>query len=185
MAAAAMIAFSLFALAACGTPADDLPPITDAAPGEYHLGAGDKLRIIIFGEERLTGEFQVGASGDIALPLIGGVHAAGLSTPEVEKEIASALRKAKMFKDPNVTVEIINYRPVFVLGEVSKPGQYPYQPGMSVVTAVAVAGGFTYRAVDNVFSIVRTTDAATLEQRAVRQTPVQPGDVITIYERRL
>ena len=77
-----------------------------------------------------------------------------------------------------------SYRPIFVLGEVSKPGQYPYQPGMTVVTAVAVAGGFTYRAVKDYASVVRTLDGVAVEGKAVRQGFVQPGDVITVFERR-
>jgi polysaccharide export outer membrane protein len=81
-------------------------------------------------------------------------------------------------------VEVIAYRPVFVLGEVNKPGQYPWQPGMTVVTAVAVAGGFTYRAVDNYASVVRTVGSAAVEGKATRQSFIQPGDVVTIFERR-
>ena len=83
-----------------------------------------------------------------------------------------------------MAVEVTSYRPVFILGEVARPGQYPFQPGMTVMTAAAVGGGFTYRAVDHVFSIVRTENGTAVEGRAGRQTLVQPGDVITVYERR-
>ncbi len=183
-AARAIVAWLLIQLAGCGTPADGMKPIADTPIHDYRLGPGDQLRIITFGEEQLTGEFRVNATGDIALPLVGTVHAAGLTASQVERATAEALRNAKLFRNPSVTVEVINYRPIFILGEVTRPGQYPYQPGMTVVTTVAIAGGFTYRAVDDVFSIVRTVDGRTEEGRAARQTPVQPGDVVTVYERR-
>jgi polysaccharide export outer membrane protein len=92
--------------------------------------------------------------------------------------------QAQLIRDPSVSVEVSAYRPIFVLGEVNKPGEYPYQPGMTVVSAVAVAGGFTYRAVEDRASIVRSSEGKAVEWRAERQTYVRPGDVITIYERR-
>jgi polysaccharide export outer membrane protein len=169
----------------CARYAEGLPPISDVNAEEYHLGPGDQVRILTFGEEQLTGEFRVNARGDIALPLVGNVHAAGLTPDQLEDATKELLTRSKLYKSPSVTVEVINYRPVFVLGEVTHPGQYPYQPGMTVLTAVAVAGGFTYRAVENMFSILRTTSNGTaVEGRAERQALVQPGDVITVYERR-
>ena len=170
-------------LAGCGSPAGDLPPLPARASGGYVLGPADQVRIITFGEEQLTGEFRVNDSGDIALPLVGNVRAAGLSPAQLEAAVATALRKANLFKDPSVSVEVIAYRPIFILGEVARPGQYPYQPGMTVVTAVAIAGGYTYRAVQDEASIVRTVAGHAIEGRALRQTYVEPGDVITIYER--
>jgi polysaccharide biosynthesis/export protein len=174
----------LAALSSCAAPGSGLTPIADVPAGSYHLGAGDQVRIITFSDEQLTGEFRVNDGGTIALPLIGPVKAAGLTTAQLETSIADALRAKNLYRDPSVAVEVIAYRPVFILGEVNKPGQYPYQPGMSVVTAVAVAGGFTYRAVDDRFSIVRTAGGHTEEGLATRQTAVSPGDVITIFERR-
>jgi polysaccharide export outer membrane protein len=180
-AAVAMVA-GILQVQGCARPG--LPPIEDPVAGEYHLGPGDQVRIITFGEEQLTGEFRVDASGDIALPLVGTVHAAGKTPPQLEAATKDVLIRSRLYKNPSVSVEVVNYRPVFILGEVTKPGQYPYQPGMTVLTAVAVGGGFTYRAVDNDFSIVRILDGKTSEGRAGRETLVQPGDVITIYERR-
>jgi polysaccharide export outer membrane protein len=171
------------ALAGCAGPGADLPPIPPPDATAYILGPGDQVRIITFGEEQLTGEFRVDASGNIALPLIGDVRAAGLTSRQLEAALVGALESAKLFKDPSVSVEVVTYRPFFVLGEVSRPGQYPYQPGMSVVTAVAVAGGFTYRAIESRFSIVRDVNGHPVEGRAGRQTPVEPGDVITVFER--
>jgi len=171
------------ALAACGTPADRLPPIADAGSTDYLLGPGDQVRIITFGGEQLTGEFRVNPSGEIALPLLGNVRAAGLTSKQLEASVVAALKRSQLYKDPSVSVEVIAYRPIFILGEVAKPGQYAYQPGMTVVTAVAVAGGYTYRAMDDIASIVRTVHGHAVEGRAARQTYVEPGDVITIYER--
>ena len=176
-------------LTGCQTPGADLPPLPDAPMRAYRLGSGDQVRILVFGEDQLSGEYRVNDTGRIALPLIGAVRAAGSSTTELEATVTGGLKKAGMLRDPSVAVEVIAYRPIFVLGEVNKPGQYPYQPGMTVVTAVAVAGGFTYRAIDEYAAVVRSFDSGTPEGRAVegkasRQSFVQPGDVITIFERR-
>jgi polysaccharide export outer membrane protein len=174
----------LSGLPGCGGPGSNLPALTLSDPAPYSLGAGDQVRIITFGEDTLTGEFRVNDSGNIALPLVGSVHAAGLTSGQLETAVATALKKGNLVRDPSVAVEIIAYRPIFVLGEVNKPGQYPYQPGMTVVTAAAVAGGFTYRAVEDYASVVRTVDGHAVEARAARQAYVLPGDVITVFERR-
>jgi polysaccharide export outer membrane protein len=170
--------------AACGGPGSDLPPLLNGTAAPYGLGPGDQVRIITFGEENLTGEFRVNDSGNIALPLVGAVHAAGLSSSQLETAVAAALRRGNLVQHPSVAVEIIAYRPIYVLGEINKPGQYPYQPGMTVVTAVAVAGGFTYRAIEGYAAVVRTVGGKAFEGRADRQAFVQPGDVITVFERR-
>jgi polysaccharide export outer membrane protein len=170
-------------LAACA-PGRGLPELPAADPAAYWLGAGDVVRLITFGEDSLTGEFRISDGGTIALPLIGVLPAAGLSPDGLANRVGKALVGANLLKAPSVSVEILSYRPVFVLGEVSKPGQYPYQPGMTVVTAAAVAGGFTYRAIDDYAAVVRTTNGVAIEGKASRQAFVQPGDVITIYERR-
>jgi polysaccharide export outer membrane protein len=173
----------LLLVAACA-PGRGLPDLPPASSRDYRLGPGDAVRLITFGEEALTGEFRVNDSGAIAVPLVGSVRAAGLTTHQLEAAVGDALKRAKMLRDPSVVAEITAYRPIFVLGEVNKPGQYPYQPGMTVVTAAAVAGGFTYRAVEGYASVVRTQDGGAVEGKAVRQAFVQPGDVITIFERR-
>jgi polysaccharide biosynthesis/export protein len=173
----------LLPLTAC-KPGGSLADLPTVQPAAYRLGGGDVVRLITFGEDSLTGEFRVSDSGTIALPLVGPVKAAGLSTDQLAKRVGESLTKANLLKSPSVSVEIIAYRPIFVLGEVSKPGQYPYQPGMTVVTAAAVAGGFTYRAIDDYASVVRTQDGVAVEGKAYRQSFVQPGDVITVLERR-
>ena len=170
--------------AGCGGPGSNLPFLSPASPATYSLAPGDQVRIITFGEDTLTGEFRVNDSGNIALPLVGAVRASGLTPAQLESAVAVALRRARLLGNPSVSVEVIAYRPVYVLGEVNKPGQYPYQPGMTVVTAVAVAGGFTYRAIEGYASVVRTAGSKAVEGRAERQAFVQPGDVITVFERR-
>ncbi len=174
----------LLATGGCGGPGSELPPLPSAEGAAYRLGPGDQVRIITFGEENLTGEFRVNDGGSIALPLIGAVPAAGLTSSGLESAVAAALRRGNLVHKPSVAVEIIAYRPIYVLGEVNKPGQYAYQPGMTVVTAVAVAGGFTYRAVDGYAAVVRSVEGKAVEGKASRQAFVQPGDVVTVFERR-
>jgi len=169
-------------VAAC-SPGRDLPPLPEAQAKTYRLGPGDQVRVITFGEEQLTGEFRVSDTGSIDIPLIGVVPAKGLTTGELASEITQELVAKKLFRSPSVSVEVAAYRPIFILGEVSHPGQYPYEPGMTVLSAVAVAGGFTYRAVDNRVSIVRTEGTHAVESQAPRQAYVQPGDVVTVFER--
>ena len=168
-------------LCACG-PGHGLPsvPPTDAA---YRLGPGDTVRLLTYGEDALSGDFRVSAAGTIAVPLLGGVRAAGLTPAELGQSVADLLVRAKLLQNPSVAAEVTAYRPIFVLGEVNKPGEYPYQPGMTVVTAAAVAGGFTYRAVQGYVSVVRTVNGHAVEGKATRQTFLQPGDVVTVYER--
>ncbi|HKM62602.1 MAG TPA: MFS transporter [Acidisphaera sp.] len=134
-----MFGLTALALAGCGGEGSDLPPLPSPDIAAYRLGPGDKVRIITFGEEQLTGEFRVNDSGMIALPLVGGVKAAGLTSSELEAAVGDALVKAGLLRKPSVTVEIIEYRHIYVLGEVNKPGEYAYHPGMTVLSAVAVA----------------------------------------------
>ena len=173
----------LLLLTAC-QPGHGLPDLPAALTGRYVLGPGDMVRLITYGEDQLTGEFRVSDNGTVALPLIGSVKAAGLTPDALGASVGQALLRANLLRSPSVSAEVVAYRPIFVLGEVSKPGQYPYQPGMTVVTAAAVAGGFTYRAIQDYASVVRTQNGGAVEGRATRQAFIQPGDVITIYERR-
>ena len=174
---------TLFLLAACGGPGSELPLLPDAGPPDYRLGPADQVRIITYGEENLTGEFRVNDRGNISLPLVGTVHAAGLTSSALEGAVAAALRHGDLVRGPSVAVEVISYRSIYVLGEVNKPGQYPYQPGMTVLSAVALGGGFTYRAIDDYVEIVRSSDGSTIQGRASAQASVRPGDVIKVYER--
>ena len=141
------------------------------------------MRVITFGQEQLTGQFRINDRGDIAIPLLGNVKADGLTTTELEGSIEQRLKDKQVLQAPSVSVEVLNYRPVFILGEITKPGQYAYQPDMTVLTAVAIAGGFTYRAQTDYASILRTERGHSTEGRVPRGAPVRPGDVITIFER--
>ena len=173
---------TLLGLAACGGPGS-LPPIPPANEADYQLGPGDQVRLITFGDEQLTGEFRVKDDGNISLPLLGPTKAAGLTTTQLQNEVTKALIRHSLYRNPSVSVEVTTYRPVFVLGEVTRPGQYPYQPGMTVVSAVAVAGGFTYRAIEDEFGVVRNIQGKTVKGRAEPDSRVQPGDVINVYAR--
>jgi polysaccharide biosynthesis/export protein len=179
--AAGLLACGLF-LTGC-EPGSGLPTLPTTPPGPYRLGVDEQVRIITFGDEHLTGQFRVNDRGDIAIPLLGPIRAEGLTTTELEASIAQRLREQKVLLNPSVSVEVLGYRPVFILGEVSKPGQYSYQPGMTVLTAVSIAGGFTYRAQDDYASILRTINGKSVEGRVTRGTRVQPGDVIDILPR--
>lgn len=170
-------------IAACA-PGRGLPTLPPVASGAYRLGPGDEVRIITVGEDTLTGEFAVDDSGGIAVPMVGSVQAGGLSPEALGAAVGAALQRGGLVRAPSVSVEVIRYRPIFVLGEVNKPGEFPYQPGMKLLSAVALAGGFTYRAVETSASVVRTQDGRTFEGRASRETALQPGDVVTVFERR-
>ena len=170
-------------LSACA-PGRDLSPISDYQSQGYKLGGGDQVRIITFGEDQLTGDFRVDDRGNIALPLLGDVKAEGSTPDQLSAGISAELRRRKLLQDPSVAVEVVAYRPVFVLGEVAKPGQYPYQPGMTMLTTVAVAGGFTYRGVQDYASVVRTTGNQAVEGKVTPLSFIAPGDVINVYERR-
>ena len=169
-------------LAGC-EPGAKLAPLPETAEAPYRLGVDEQIRIITFGQEPLTGQFRVNDRGFVAIPLLGSIPASGLTTTELEHSIEARLRDKKVLLDPSVSVEVLSYRPIFILGEVAKPGQYPYQPNMTVLTAVAVAGGFTYRAQTGYASILRTIDGHPVEGRVTRATTVHPGDVITAFER--
>lgn len=159
-----------------------------AAPGwaaagtAYRLGPGDKVRVTVFNEKDLSGEFDVNEQGQIALPLIGAISVAGLTISDVENLITQRYGK-KYLVDPHVNVEVLNYRPFFILGEVKNPGSYPYVSGMTVVNAVALAGGYTSRAEKSGIYIEHGNDLKGTEHQAREQTPVLPGDVIHVPER--
>jgi polysaccharide export outer membrane protein len=178
--ALALVAFAVSACASGGS-LPKLPP--QPSSGAYTLDSGDKLQITVFGEPRLTGTFLVADSGEISMPLIGAVRARGLTVASIETSIASALQQGGIVLTPSVSVQIDQFRPFFVLGEVQKPGQYPYVEGMTVLTAVAIAGGFTFRANEKAMSVTRTMEGKSVEYRAARDSRVQPGDVIYVKER--
>jgi polysaccharide export outer membrane protein len=173
-------------VAACSSPGANLPPLPETSrAGPYRLGPSDEVRVTVFNDPRLTGEFRVTDSGALALPLVGTVQAADRTTQQVERAIEQEMQRKGLFRDPSVAVEVRNYRPIFVLGMVERGGQFPYQPDMTVLSAVALAGGFNYRAVQNYVSVTRTgPEGRTQEFRAPRDAVLLPGDVVTVFERR-
>jgi polysaccharide export outer membrane protein len=156
-------------------------PVVAVVP-PYTLDSGDKLRIVVFGQEGLTSSYVVDAAGNITMPLIGRVAARGATTEELARAVAARLRNG-FVREPHVAIEIESYRPFFILGEVTAPGQYPYVPNMTVETAVAIAGGFTPRAYHGDVKISHNTGGMTLLTEVPLIHPVTPGDTITIKER--
>lgn len=151
-------------------------------PVRYRLGSGDQLKVTVFGHKDLSGEFYVDGSGQVSLPLIGNVQVGGLTVREAEDAVVAKLRPDYL-KNPRVSIEVLNYRPFYIIGEVRKPGSYPYVNGMTVLNAIALAGGYTYRARENDLFITRANDPERSKQRATHDTKVLPGDVIEVPER--
>ena len=149
---------------------------------EYRLGSGDQLRLIVFGEDTLSGEYMVDGSGAVSLPLIGEVRAGGLTLREFQRAVEASLREGYL-NDPRVSAEVMNFRPFYIMGEVREPGEYPFTSGLTVVNAVATAGGFTYRANTRRVFIKRAGAALEVEFPLTANTPVEPGDTIRIGER--
>jgi polysaccharide export outer membrane protein len=152
-----------------------------AAQG-YTLDAGDKLRIVVFGQTGISGDYLVDASGQVTLPLVGSVPARGRTTKALEGMIAERLKQGYV-RDPHVTVSIASYRPFFILGEVTTPGQYPYVPNMTAENAVAIAGGFSPRAKKSYVELTRNWGGQQIHQRVPLGYPLQPGDTVVVKER--
>lgn len=148
----------------------------------YTLGSGDRLRIIVFGQDTLSNSYSVDGSGHISMPLIGLVEAAGLTTAALGHDIEARLQEG-FLREPRVSVEVEAFRPFFVLGEVTTAGQYPFINGMTVQNAVAVAGGFTPRADKSSAEITRVINGAPVKATVPMVQPMQPGDTVTIRER--
>jgi polysaccharide export outer membrane protein len=162
-----------------------MPPLAETPNWSYRLAPDDQVRVIVFGEEPLTGQFAVDDRGNVSIPLLGEIPAAGRTTSELEGVITQSLKDKRLLLQPSVSVQVLTPRPIFILGEVAKPGEYPYRTGMSVLTAVAVAGGFTYRAETEYASILRRENDKSVEGKVTRGTLVHPGDVINIFKRYL
>ncbi|MDF1685799.1 MAG: polysaccharide export protein [Parvibaculaceae bacterium] len=148
---------------------------------EYRLGSGDKLRVIVFGEEALSGEFDVDGTGTVSLPLIGLIQAKDLTLREFEAEVSDKLRDGYL-KDPRVSAEVLNYRPFYIFGEVEEPGEYPYTNGMTALNAVAVGGGYTFRA-DKLRIYISRDQENEVEYLLNTSVRIQPGDIVRIAER--
>ncbi len=155
-----------------------------ASPYEppYTLDSGDKLRIVVFGQDGITSSYTVDAGGNVNLPLVGIVPARGNSTQQLSQMIAERLKQGYV-REPHVSVEVEAYRPFFILGEVTNPGQYPYVANMTAETAIAIAGGFAPRASKSTVKLTRNAPGQQINGEVPLNTPLRPGDTIVVKER--
>lgn len=176
-------------LVGCASTVGDFPsePAPQAAlnPTDgYLLEPGNRVRVIVFNENNLSGDFTVDTIGNIQLPLIGNVRASGLTAKALSGRITEILRRDAYMKDPSVAVEIQTFRPFYVLGEVRQAGEFPYTVGMTVLGAIARAGGYDYRARQGQVVLARMIGEEQKEYAATERTPILPGDIIKVLERR-
>ncbi len=150
--------------------------------GPYRLDSGDKLRVVVFGQEGLSNSYAVDQSGRITMPLIGGVSARGMTTNELAQAVSDRLRQGYI-REPHVAAEIETYRPFFVLGEVTTPGQFAYVPDMTAEKAVAIAGGFTPRGYRQQVELHRVMDGRVMRANVPLDYPLHPGDTVVVAER--
>ncbi|MCX5514939.1 sugar transporter [Kaistia algarum] len=151
--------------------------------GPYRLDSGDRLRVVVFGQSDLSNTYLIDQAGYISVPLVGAVAARGRTTQELEGDIAGKLKSGRFLRDPDVSVEVDRYRPFFIMGEVVNSGQYPFVSGMTVQTAVAIAGGFTPRAQRGDVDVTRQVNGKVMTVRLLPTQPIFPGDTINIRER--
>lgn len=164
------------------TPLAYAEPVPVTYDASYHLDAGDKLRVVVYGQEGLTNTYAIDAGGAITMPLIGSVAARGRTPAGLAADIAARLRNGYI-REPSVAVEIESYRPFFILGEVAAPGQYPYVPNMTVESAVAIAGGFSSRARRDRVTVTHTDASGTGRYVVPPGTSLGPGDTVLVGER--
>jgi protein involved in polysaccharide export with SLBB domain len=165
-------------------PPDETVIVSGLRPAEdttYRLGTGDKLRVTVFGEDDLSGQFEIDSQGFVRLPLIGQIQAAGLTTYGLEGRISEAMVTGGFLLTPKVNVEVTGYRPFYIIGEVAKPGEYPYVNAMTAENAVALAGGYTDRAVTSAIWVRHKGERKEHELAADDDTTrIQPGDVLRV-----
>ena len=184
----AIVLLAGFQLAGCYT--DYGPVEVGTAPASLsgagvasRLQPGEKIKINVYGEEALTGEYDINPSGYVSMPLIGAIRAAGRSQSEFGREIENSFRRGGFLQDPHVTVAVAQFKPFYVLGEATTPGEYPFRSGLNVHTAVAMAGGFTYRASRSFVLIRHVGEDVWKEYSLTEPVPIAPGDLIRVPER--
>jgi len=170
--------FCVLTLAGCAHP---LPPLPVGASGSYQLDTGDTVRVIVYNQQSLSTDYIVGDSGTISIPMVGEVKARALTVQELQQQLYNKLNNG-ILVNPGVGVQLTQCRPIFVVGEVTKPGQYPYVPKLNVLEAVATAGGFTVRADKTYMTVVRPQGDQPTEWSAGPLANLQPGDVVVIHE---
>jgi polysaccharide biosynthesis/export protein len=176
----ALLAVSI--LAGCSSYRPTPAAFHEVLDQPYRLGAGDRIRVTVFEQEGLTNTYSVDQSGYLSFPLVGAVPARGHTAQQMEKEIADKLRQGYL-RDPDVSVEIDRYRPIFVMGEVGAAGQYSYVPGLTVQKAIAIAGGFTPRGFKYTVAVTRKIKGVPARLTVALRDPICPGDTITVQER--
>jgi polysaccharide export outer membrane protein len=189
-------AFKMAAFLCCIVVAgcDSVPTLGPASPAEQQaliraasttspaLQPGDKIKVTVFGEDRLTGEYQIDSAGFVSLPLAGTIKAAGLSKQEMEQTLAKKF-SSEYLRNPKVTVDVASYRPFYIMGQVEKPGEYPYKDGLNVMSAIAIAGGATYRAKQSAVEIQHVGETGFRDYPMSPTIPVLPGDLIRVPQR--
>lgn len=178
----ALFSAALSAAENSGQPAQNQQAADASASQDYRMGSGDLLRITVFNQKDLSGDYTINGAGQIALPLIGDVNAKDLTAKQVEQGIAEKLMPDYLL-NPRVSVQVLNYRPFYILGEVKQPKSYPYVDGMTYLNAVAIAGGYTYRAKEDHVVVIRMNDPQKRELTLKMDERVLPGDVIHVKER--
>jgi protein involved in polysaccharide export with SLBB domain len=176
------LAVLAFLLSACSGGLNSELEALATSSLELRLAPGDKVRVTVFGEDRLSGEYQIDNAGMLSVPLAGTIQGAGLTKPELEQAITVQL-KNQYLRNPKVTVDVVSYRPFYVLGEVQKPGEYQFRSGLNVLSAIAIAGGATYRANTSKVMIQRSGSKEMTEYPQATSVLVMPGDVVRVPER--
>lgn len=170
------------ALACLPAAAGESAATGHAPAADYRLGAGDRIRVTVFGHEDLSGEFTISETGTVSLPLAGTLAIGSFDVDQAERTVVQAL-KPDYLLDPGVSIEVVEYRPFYIIGEVNEPGAYAYIAGMTVNEAVALAGGFTYRARKSQVTVIRASNRGRAERSIPATDPVLPGDVVKVLER--
>lgn len=176
------VALAVFLGLACALIVRSAAGQTSAHPDSYALGPGDRIRVTVFGHADLSGEFTISETGTISLSLAGILTVGGATLAAAERTVVGAL-KPDYLLNPQVSIELLEYRPFYIIGEVNEPGSYPYVNGMSVTEAVALAGGYTHRAKENEAIVIRAADPDRTERSIPATDVVLPGDVVKIPER--
>ncbi len=182
-----MVFVTALTVAACGggpsMPSTPAPTIIDNPAENYVLEPGNRVRVTVFDESNLSGDFVIDPSGTLAMPLVGSVPASGITTAVLTERLKELLVRNAYLRDPQVSVEIQSFRPFYVLGEVRQPGEFEYSTGMTVLGAIARAGGYDYRAREGEVVLVRTIGDQQMEYKANERTPLVPGDIVRVLER--
>lgn len=166
----------------CSSDLSGLPSLEPMQSASYQLGPGDEIRVTVLGFDALTNDYIVSDAGTISMPMLNVIDVQGMTTAQLEQAVMTQLEGRELAVKPSVSAQVQKYRPFFILGEVQRPGQYPYVPGMSVLTAVSIAGGYTFRAETQYAAITRQNGQNIVKGKAQQSTPVLPGDTIYVYE---